>query len=233
MQKTILSAATLLSFSFYSYFVRAQDSELVAVVPSAQTTDIAQQNSTNGSAAPPTDFQTYADHINAAAANDETTRSVATYGEEEHEGGDDGEDPSRQTVAQNTSPAPVQQQAVQQTPIQTQPQPAPQHVSVQTQTAQSTGKYKNGNYTGPSVNVFYGYVQVQAIIQGGQLASVRFLQYPSDRSTSRSINSQAMPLLAQEAIQAQSAQVNGVSGASATSQGFIQSLSSALSQAHV
>lgn len=93
------------------------------------------------------------------------------------------------------------------------------------------GKYKNGTYTGSTVDAFYGYVQVQVTVSGGQIADVQFLQYPNDRSTSVYINSQAMPLLKQEAIQAQSANVSGVSGASATSAAFIQSLQSALSQA--
>ena len=93
------------------------------------------------------------------------------------------------------------------------------------------GEYVDGTYTGPAANAFYGYVQVQATVSGGKLTDVQFLQYPSDRSTSRYINSQAMPLLTQEAITAQSANVDGVSGASDTSAAFEQSLSSALSQA--
>ena len=91
-------------------------------------------------------------------------------------------------------------------------------------TAQPTGKYKNGTYTGSVADAFYGNVQVQVTISGGQITDVQFLQYPNDRSTSIFINSQAMPLLKQEAIQAQSAQVSGVSGATATSGAFIQSL---------
>ena len=96
---------------------------------------------------------------------------------------------------------------------------------------QLASAYKDGSYTGPVTDAFYGNVQVQAIISGGKITDVKFLQYPSDRSTSRMINSQAMPLLTQEAIQAQSANVNGVSGASQTSGAFVQSLQSALSQA--
>lgn len=94
------------------------------------------------------------------------------------------------------------------------------------------GQYKNGTYTGLVADAFYGNVQVQVTISGGKITDVQFLQYPSDRSTSVYINSQAMPLLKQEAIQAQSANVSGVSGASATSAAFIQSLTDALSQAH-
>jgi uncharacterized protein with FMN-binding domain len=95
----------------------------------------------------------------------------------------------------------------------------------------NTGRYKNGTYTGSVADAFYGNVQVQVTISGGNITDVVFLQYPSDRQTSIDINSQAMPYLKQEAIQAQSAQVAGVSGATATSQAFIQSLGSALSQA--
>lgn len=93
------------------------------------------------------------------------------------------------------------------------------------------GQYADGSYTGSVTNAYYGSVQVNAIIQNGAISDVQFLQYPSDRSTSRYINSQAMPLLKQEAVQAQNAQVNGVSGATFTSEAFIQSLSSALALA--
>ncbi len=91
--------------------------------------------------------------------------------------------------------------------------------------------YKDGTYTGPSVDVNWGYVQVQATIQNGKLNDVQFVQYPSDRRTSRSINSIAVPALQQEAIQAQSANVDIISGATLTSEGFQESLQSALEQA--
>lgn len=95
----------------------------------------------------------------------------------------------------------------------------------------NAGRYKSGTYTGSVADAFYGNVQVQVTISGGKITDVKFLQYPNDRGTSRMINSQAMPLLTQEAIQAQSALVDGVSGATATSGAFIESLSSALQQA--
>ena len=74
-------------------------------------------------------------------------------------------------------------------------------------------------------------MQVAAVISGGRLTKVTFLQYPTDRSTSKAINQRATPQLAAQAIQVQSANVSGVSGASATSDAFSQSLASALSQA--
>ncbi len=84
---------------------------------------------------------------------------------------------------------------------------------------------------GDAVNAFYGNVQVQAIIQNGKIADIQFLQYPNDRSRSIEINTSVMPLLKQEVIQAQNARVDIVSGATDTSQAFIQSLQSALIRA--
>ena len=81
----------------------------------------------------------------------------------------------------------------------------------------SSGFYKDGIYTGSEVVGFYGNVQVQAVIKGGKIISVRFLEYPQYRITSIHINQEAIPLLQQEVIQAQSAQVNIVTGATLTS----------------
>ena len=100
-----------------------------------------------------------------------------------------------------------------------------------TATTQNQGQYKDGVYTGPTVDAFYGIVQVQATVQGGKLTDVQFLDYPQDRRTSQAINRQAMPWLTQEAIQAQSAYINIISGATLTSQAFAQSLYTALNQA--
>lgn len=94
-----------------------------------------------------------------------------------------------------------------------------------------TGKYKDGTYTGSLADAFYGYVKVQATVSGGRLADVQFLSYPNDRGTSIEINRQAMPYLTQEALAAQSANVNIISGATQTSEAFRQSLSVALAQA--
>ena len=91
--------------------------------------------------------------------------------------------------------------------------------------------YKDGTFTGPAVDAYYGNVQVEAIIQGGKITQVKFLDYPHDRRTSQMINNQAMPWLNSEAITAQSAQVDIISGATFTSEGFQQSLQAALTQA--
>lgn len=95
----------------------------------------------------------------------------------------------------------------------------------------SKGQYKDGTYTGNVADAYYGNMQVQAVISGGKLTDINILNYPQDRSTSRYINSQALPILKQEAIQAQSAKIDTVSGASASSPAFIESLNSALALA--
>ncbi|MBA3789056.1 FMN-binding protein [Patescibacteria group bacterium] len=95
----------------------------------------------------------------------------------------------------------------------------------------SIGQYVDGSYIGSVADAYYGNIQVSAVISGGKLTDVTFLQYPNDRGTSISINRQAMPILRSEAIQAQSAHVNGVSGASDSSTAFEESLAVALARA--
>ena len=239
LQKILVSAAAIFSFSFYAYVLRTQDTELVAFAPSVDTVSTVQQNP---AALSPTDFQTYVNQINADAAQYQTNQAQQSVTPAQVQAQQQAAQQQAATQAQKVAQTKAQQQAAQlaaqqQAAAQAQAQQqaaqlaAQQQAAAQAQANQSSGQYKNGTYTGSSVNAFYGYVQVQVVIQGGQIAVVNFLQYPNDRSTSRYINAQAMPLLKQEAIQAQSANINGVSGASATSQGFVQSLSDALSQA--
>lgn len=98
-------------------------------------------------------------------------------------------------------------------------------------TSSVTTSYKDGSYTGSVEDAFYGMIQVKATINGGKLTDVEFLQYPNDRQNSIDINEQAMPVLKQEAIKAQAAQVDTISGATDTSQAFMESLSIALKAA--
>lgn len=91
--------------------------------------------------------------------------------------------------------------------------------------------YKDGSYTGSPTDAFYGTIQVEAIVTGGKISDVKFLQYPNDQPNSVRVNTIAMPLLKQEAISAQSAKVDTVTGATASSDAFVQSLGDALAQA--
>lgn len=97
--------------------------------------------------------------------------------------------------------------------------------------AASQSGYKDGTFNGPEVDAYYGLVQVRAVIQGGKLANVQFLEYPTDRRTSQEINNIAVPYLQQEALQAQSARVDIISGATLTSEAFMMSLQNALNSA--
>ncbi len=95
----------------------------------------------------------------------------------------------------------------------------------------SKGGLKDGAYSGSVADAYYGSVQVRATISGGKITDVKFLQYPNTHQTSVAINQQAMPYLKQEALQAQSGNVQIISGATYTSQAFRQSLQAALSKA--
>jgi uncharacterized protein with FMN-binding domain len=106
---------------------------------------------------------------------------------------------------------------------------APQGTSISTPTPKLG--YKDGIYVGDPADAFYGNIQVQATISNGKITDVKFLQYPNDRDTSIAINSQADPMLGKEAIEAQSSNVNIISGATDSSNAFIQSLQSALNKA--
>ena len=111
------------------------------------------------------------------------------------------------------------------------PKKLPTPTPVLTPVLKSAGQYVDGIYTGINADAYYGNIQVQATISGGKLIDVQFLDYPQDRRTSIQINTQAMPYLQSEAIRAQSANVNTISGATDSSGAFRQSLGSALAQA--
>jgi uncharacterized protein with FMN-binding domain len=71
-------------------------------------------------------------------------------------------------------------------------------------------------------------VQVQITLTGGKLTAVDVLRVPEDNPKDQQINDYAVPVLKQEALTAQSASIDSVSGATYTSDGYIRSLQSAL-----
>lgn len=91
--------------------------------------------------------------------------------------------------------------------------------------------FKDGTYTGTTENTPFGNVQVRVTVSGGKIASITPLQLTRLGGRSVQIDDYAVPILKQEAMQAQSANINTVSGATYTSQGYAQSLQSALDQA--
>ena len=132
-------------------------------------------------------------------------------------------------VSEPAAAAPTARPTTQANPAKTPAAPAP--LPTPPPAAAPSGRYRDGSYTGSVADAYYGYIQVQAIIKGGKLADVIFLQYPDDRGTSIEINRQAMPFLRQEAIAAQGIEIDGVTGATDSAVAFQESLSSALAQA--
>ena len=82
------------------------------------------------------------------------------------------------------------------------------------------------------VQTQFGDVQVEIKVSGGRIVDVQALQLPSDHRRSQSISNYAGPLLRTEALQSQSAQIDGVSGATYTSAAYAESLQGAIDQAH-
>jgi len=97
-------------------------------------------------------------------------------------------------------------------------------------TTSSSGKK---TYTGSTVDVGNGYgnIAVEVVVNGGRIVDINALEVPQNDHRSAMISQMAFPSLKQQAIAAQSASISGVSGASYTSAGFVQSLRDALSQA--
>jgi uncharacterized protein with FMN-binding domain len=96
--------------------------------------------------------------------------------------------------------------------------------------APASGAYKNGTYTGGAAQDPFGVIEVAVTISGGKITDVQTIAQPGDRHSTR-INSIALPMLHDQALQVQSAQIDGVSGATWTAQAYAESLQSALDQA--
>lgn len=95
------------------------------------------------------------------------------------------------------------------------------------------GSGRNGTYTGSAADTMYGPVQVRITVSGGKLTRVDVLQVPDEGRYESEIVADALPILQSEALSAQSANIDIVSGATFTSQGYAQSLQSALNQAGI
>ena len=98
-------------------------------------------------------------------------------------------------------------------------------------TTAATSGYTDGTVTGDTISTRFGDVQVQVTISGGVITDVTALQLPSRDGHSARISQAAEPILRQEALTAQSANIDLLSGATYTSDAYAQSLQSALDQA--
>jgi uncharacterized protein with FMN-binding domain len=113
------------------------------------------------------------------------------------------------------------------------PATAPPPASTGPRTSPPTAATTSHTYDGDPVDNQYGTVQVRITVQGRRITAIDPLQMPYDRSRSQYISEQAAPYLHDEVLQAQSAQIDIVSGATYTSESYIQSLQSALDKAHI
>ncbi|MCC6495874.1 MAG: FMN-binding protein [Propionibacteriaceae bacterium] len=98
-------------------------------------------------------------------------------------------------------------------------------------TATSAGG--DGTYTGEAVQTRYGAVQVQITVQDGRITASEAIQYPNQDHHDQQINAYAVPILNAEVVAAQSAAIDAVSGATVTSEGYLESLQSAIDAAHL
>jgi uncharacterized protein with FMN-binding domain len=94
--------------------------------------------------------------------------------------------------------------------------------------AQAKPAAQSRTVEGNAVDTQYGPVQVKLTVKGTTIESVRAIELPFDNPQSQQISTQAEPLLRSEALQAQSAQIDVVSGATYTSEGYASSLQSAM-----
>lgn len=89
----------------------------------------------------------------------------------------------------------------------------------------------SGTVTGPTVQTRWGPIQVEISVDGGAITDVGVPVYPADNPRDVEINSYALPILVQETLDQQSADIDMISGATVTSVGYVQSLQAALDEA--
>jgi uncharacterized protein with FMN-binding domain len=99
--------------------------------------------------------------------------------------------------------------------------------------SESSGSSTNATktVTGSVASTRWGPVQVQLTVVAGKITKVAVVQYPSGNPKDMEINDYALPVLTQETLDAQSANIDMISGATVTSTGYVQSLQSAIDQA--
>ena len=97
----------------------------------------------------------------------------------------------------------------------------------------STGKASTTTktYTGSVAQTRWGPVQVEITVSGSKITAVNVVQYPNGNGRDQEINNYALPVLVQATLDAQSAKIDMVSGATVTSGGYLESLQSALDAA--
>jgi uncharacterized protein with FMN-binding domain len=109
--------------------------------------------------------------------------------------------------------------------------PAP--VPTTPSTSGSASSTATKTYTGSTASTRWGDVQVTITVTDGKITDVAVPVYPSGNGKDQEINAYALPVLRQETLAAQNANIDTVSGATVTSDGYLQSLQSALDAANL
>ena len=91
----------------------------------------------------------------------------------------------------------------------------------------------SGSFTGDQAETRWGEVQVKITVKSGKITASEAVEYPDGNFRDQQINADALPQLNSEVVQAQSGSIDAVSGATVTSDGYIQSLQSAIHKAHL
>jgi uncharacterized protein with FMN-binding domain len=113
------------------------------------------------------------------------------------------------------------------------PATAPPVVSPSPDSSGASGSSGSKTYTGGTASTRWGDVQVTITVSGGHITDVQVPVYPNGNRRDEEINAYALPQLTQATLQAQNAHIDAVSGATVTSDGYRQSLQSALDAAHL
>ena len=102
--------------------------------------------------------------------------------------------------------------------------------SSSTQDTKSASSMADGTYTGASTQTEWGPVQVQITVSSGKITNVDVLSYPDTEKKSIQINENALPTYKEEALTAQSSNIDQISGATETYKGFTGSLQDSITQ---
>ena len=119
-------------------------------------------------------------------------------------------------------------------PSSTEPStPAPSSSASSSSSSKSSSSSGSKTYTGSVAQTRWGPVQVEITVASGKITDVSVLQQPNGNGKDAEINDYALPILVKDTIDQQSAQIDMVSGATVTSDGYVSSLQSALDKAGI
>jgi uncharacterized protein with FMN-binding domain len=120
------------------------------------------------------------------------------------------------------------------TSTSTTPSPSSSSTASPTPSASSSSSASGTKtYTGSTASTRWGDVQVAITVTDGKITDVQVPVYPNNNGRDQEINAYALPILTQETLTAQNANIDTVSGATVTSDGYLQSLQAALDAAHL